>query len=158
MADRSIPTILVTPRKQWWAMVIGGGVLCAGSLAAIFLGGDQAAIFLAAFFAFWAVLGAVMLLPGANSLRLDADGFEVEHFFSRKRYRWDDVSDFAVRNVGQYNEQLVAFDTAAEVRRSLWEKINGAAIGKGGYLPHTYGMAADELARLMTERKMSARK
>lgn len=150
------PAMLTPSRRPWWMMAIGGGALCAGSLLGVVFGGDTAAIFLAVLFGCCAVLGAIMLLPGANSLRLDADGFEVEHLFRKRRYRWDDVSGFAVRNVGQYDDRLVSFDTAPEVSRNLWDRINGALIGKGGYLPGTYGMAADDLAKLMTAWKKSA--
>lgn len=55
---------------------------------------------------------------------------KLEHLFRKKRYRWDDVTGFAVRNVGQYDDTLVSFDTAPEVNRSLWDRINGALIGK----------------------------
>lgn len=150
------PAMLAPSRKPWLMMAVGGGVLCAGSLLGVTMGGDTAAIFLAVLFGCCAVLGAIMLLPGANSLRLDADGFEVEHLFRKKRYRWDDVSGFAMRNVGQYDDKLVSFDTPPEVRRNLWDRINGALIGKSAYLPGTYGMPADDLAKLMTDWKNSA--
>lgn len=150
------PVTLAPSRKPWLLMAIGGGVLCAGSLLGAIFGGDTAAILLAALFGCCAALGAIMLLPGANSLRLDADGFSVEHLFRTKQYRWSEVSGFAVRNVGQYDDKLVSFDTTAEVRRSLWDKINGALIGKSGHLPSTYGMPADDLAELVTAWKNSA--
>ena len=149
------PTTLVPSRKPWWIMVIGGGVIWVISLLSVVFGGDTASIMLAAFAGFWAVLGAIMLLPGANSMRLDENGFEVEHFFRKKRYRWSDVSDFAVRSVGQHNDELVSFDTV-ETHRTLWERINGALIGKSGHLPNTYGMPAEDLAKLMTAWKNSA--
>lgn len=81
---------------------------------------------------------------------------KLEHLFRKKRYRWDDVTGFAVRNVGQYDDTLVSFDTAPEVNRSLWDRINGALIGKSGYLSSTYGMPADDLAKLMTDWNNSA--
>jgi hypothetical protein len=149
------PITLAPSRKQWWAMVIGGGVFFVIALLGVTLGGDTAAIIVAAFAAFWAVLGAIMLLPGANSLRLDKTGFEVEHFFVRKKFCWSDVSDFEVRSVGEFNGEIVAFDTA-ESHLSLWERINGAMIGKKRYLPNTYGMTGEDLANLMTAWKNSA--
>jgi hypothetical protein len=147
------PTTLVPPRKLWRIIAIGGSVLFVISLLASF-GGDTDAIFLAAFFGFWALLGAIILLPGANSLRLDETGFEIEHFFRRKRFRWSDVSDFEVRRVGEFNGEIVAFDTV-DSHLSLWERINGALIGKKRYLPITYGMAGEDLAKLMTTWKNS---
>jgi hypothetical protein len=149
------PIALVPSRKQWWVMVIGGGVFFVIALLGVTLGGDTAAIIVAAFAGFWAVLGAIMLLPGANSLRLDENCFEIEHFFRRKKFRWSDVSDFEVRRVGEFNGEIVAFDTT-ESHLGLWERINGAMIGKKRYLPNTYGMTAEDLAKLLTAWKKSA--
>jgi hypothetical protein len=148
------PTTLVPPLKQWWIMAIGGGLFFVISLLGISFGGDTAAMIVAAFSGFWAMLGAIMLLPGANSLRLDEKGFEIEHFFRRKSFRWSDVSDFGVRRIGEFNEEIVSFETA-ESHLSLWERINGALIGKKGCLPNAYGMAAEDLAKLMTTWKNS---
>lgn len=153
--DRPEPITLVPSRKQWWVIAIGGGILFVIALISVTLGGDTAAIIVATFAGFWAVLGAIMLLPGANSLRLDEKGFEIEHFFRRKNFLWSDVSDFEVRRVGEFNGEIVAFDTV-ESHLSLWERINGALIGKKRYLPNTYGMTGEDLAKLMTSRKNSA--
>lgn len=151
------PATLVPSRKQWWVIVIGAGIFFVISLLAVGFSGDPAALIVTAFAGFWAVLGAIMLAPGANSLRLDENGFEIEHLFRRKKYRWGDVNDFAVRRVGEFNQEVVSFEAGAEANLSLWQRINGALIGKSGCLPNTYGMAAEDLAKLMTAWKNSVK-
>jgi hypothetical protein len=65
------------------------------------------------------------------------------------------MGDFEVRRVGEFNGELVVFDTT-ESNSGLWETINGALIGKKGYLPVNYGMMGEELAKLMTSWKKHA--
>jgi hypothetical protein len=130
-------------------MIVGGGAFAVVMLHGS--GGNTGAMLIAALSGFCAALGVIMLGPGAGSLRLDAEGFQVVHFFRTRSYRWSDVSEFGVRSFGQHGE-VVAFN-AANRRLNIWEKINAALIGgRNAYLPDTYGMTAEDLVRLMTAR------
>lgn len=143
------PIELFPSRTKWWVMIIGGGAFAVGTL--VNFGGSTGAMSIAALTGCFAAIGAIMLLPGANALRLDAQGFQVVHFFGSKRFRWSEVSDFGVCSLGQSGE-VVAFKAAA-ARLNIWEKVNGALLGdKNAYLPDTYGMTAEDLAQLMTAR------
>jgi hypothetical protein len=100
------------------------------------------------FFGVCALAAAVMLLPGAASLTLAADGFEVCSLFRRNRTPWRQASDFIV---GEFRagrlQRLVAYDDAglagiaAETSRSL--------VGRNAAFPDTYGLSHEELADLM---------
>ena len=66
---------LVPSRTKWLVLVIGGAGLAGAILLAA--GGDTAAMLIADLFALGAGFGAIMLRPGAASLRLDGNGFEM---------------------------------------------------------------------------------
>ena len=143
------PIELFPSRTKWWVMIIGGGAFAAGIL--VNFSGSTVAMSIAALTGCFAAVGAIMLLPGANALRLDAQEFQVVHFFASKRFRWSEVSDFGVCSLGQSGD-VVAFKASA-ARLNMWEKVNGALLGdRNAYLPDTYGMTAEDLAHLMTVR------
>ena len=144
---------LVPSRTKWLVMVIGG----AGLAGAILLGagGDTAAMLIADFFALGAGFGAIMLRPGAASLRLDGNGFEITHIFRTQSFRWNEVSDFGVISLA-YGGQAVAFRTG-KPRLNRWKKFNAVLTGgRDERLPDTYGMAAEDLVQLMNSWRHSA--
>lgn len=149
----SAPIELVPSRTKWWVMIIVGVGFAAGML--ISFGVTLSTVLVAALSAGAAALGAAMLLPGANALRIGDDGFEIVQLFRATRFRWSQVSDFALYSLGQSGD-VVAFKAAGH-QPGLWARINGAMLGeRNAYLPDTYGMAAADLARLMTERHETA--
>ena len=76
-----------------------------------------------------------LLFPKTICLILDADGFEIHRFAKSERVRWRDVRGFDTRKrwVGRGTIEQVVFETA-----------NG-----GGMLPNNYGLAVQDLLRLM---------
>jgi hypothetical protein len=132
-------------------MIAGGAVV---AIAIVLISpGDTGAMIIAACFGLFALVCAIMLLPGAGSLRLDAGGFEVSHFFRKSSYRWSEVSEFAVCKLGDYGE-VVAFKTAKPL--GMWDRMNAALIGGRAYLPDSYGRTVVELEQLMTGWRNSA--
>ncbi|KPN17316.1 hypothetical protein AO715_04455 [Xanthomonas sp. Mitacek01] len=97
------------------------------------------------FFGVCALIALVALLPGANHLRLDADGLELRSLFRVTRWGWRDVVRFGPTRVGLHTLVGVDFadyvDTAARVRG-----INRGLTGFDGALPDTYGHHAADLA------------
>jgi len=97
------------------------------------------------FFGVCALIALVALLPGANHLRLDADGLELRSLFRVTRWGWRDVVRFGPTRVGLHTLVGVDFadyvDTAARVRG-----INRGLTGFDGALPDTYGHRAADLA------------
>ena len=139
---------MLAPSRIKWCVMIAAGVGFAAILLINFPG-NSGAMVMAALSGLAAVVATAMLVPGSNSLRLDAQGFDVTHFFRTTNYRWSDVSDFGIHSFGQSGE-VVAFTTAAP-SRGLWRKANAALLGnRNAYLPDTYGMTAEKLVELMT--------
>jgi hypothetical protein len=148
------PYTLFSSRKKWLRPTLGSALFGTVGIAMI-LEGAPHGIFVTAVFAIFTLIGVMMLLPGASSLRLDESGFEtLKFFFLRKRYSWRDVSDFVVWSM--IGKGMVVFKVQ-KPRLGAYERINAAlAGGRNGYLPDTYGMAAGELVQLMVDWRNSA--
>ena len=111
--------------------------------------GDPKGWLLLVFSGLCSVLAALQLLPGSNTLTLDGAGFEVKAWSLRRRTRWRDVTGFEARPVPQAPIQRV-FYFNTNLRTSMLAKINVMTLGSNAALPDTYGLAANDLARLMT--------
>lgn len=100
------------------------------------------------------IVAAISMLPGANSLTLDKDGFNSTALFRiRNRSRWQDVTNF---------QALAAFPPAPADVKLVWyndsqwngwklAKFDTAMFGYNAMLGDTYGMSAEELAQLMAQ-------
>ena len=100
------------------------------------------------------LLCVIRQLPGASSLRLDEHGFEATSHFRKRTYRWSEATDFSTWTF--LSSSMVVFK-AAKLHLGILGKMNAAlAGGRNGFLPDTYGMAADDLVRLMTAWRNSA--
>jgi hypothetical protein len=149
------PHTFFSSRGKWGGLTLGSALFTAIGIAMI-LKAAPFGIFVTAAFGVGTMIGVTMLLPGSSSLRLDGDGFEITKlFFLRQRYSWLDVSDFVVWVM--FRNRMVVFK-AEKPRLGAYEKISAAMAGGGrnGYLPDTYGMAANDLAQLMTSWRNSA--
>lgn len=97
------------------------------------------------FFGLCALVALVALLPGANHLRLDANGIELRSLFRVTRWSWRDVVRFGPARVGLHTVVGIDFadhvDAAARLRR-----VNRGLTGFDGALPDTYGQRAVDLA------------
>ena len=97
------------------------------------------------FFGLCVLVALVSLLPGANHLRLDADGIELRSLFRVTRWGWRDVVRFGPTRVGLHTMVGIDFadhvDAAARMRR-----VNRGLTGFDGALPDTYGHKAAALA------------
>ena len=108
--------------------------------------GRLAGWFCLALFGLGALVAAVAVLPGANYLRLDEDGFTFSSLFRVHRVGWAQVSHFGVAQVGP--NRLVGWHyrpgcepPGRGVRLSL------ALGGCQAALPENYGLRAEELAQ-----------
>ena len=112
-----------------------------------------------AFFGLGAIVPGLMLLHGAASLRLDADGFKMTNLFRHTRFRWQDASGFEAQfppvlrasaiQPPSWNK-FVAFDNA-KMRNSTWTRVSALIMKHNAQLGDTYGFSADDLAKLMTQ-------
>jgi len=100
-------------------------------------------------FGICALVPAVMLLPGAGRLTLDAEGFEQVSLYVKRRAAWRQVGNFTVRQYslrGRTN-YFVGYDDA----RLSADNMKRHMIGRNAALPDTYGLSHDDLASLMTQ-------
>ena len=100
------------------------------------------------FFGLGGLVAILTLLPGSGGLMLDGEGFQVTALFrARPRWSWTDASGFAVWNYRR--NKMIVFDLASA--KGAMAQLNTALSGHGAGLPDSYGLSADDLARLMTE-------
>ena len=89
------------------------------------------------FFGFCAIISIVLLLPGAASLGLDRDGFEITSLFRRRRVRWRDASGFEVLDLPiRGARKQVVYDGTGMVAGAL-AKLNAKLAGRNAGLPDT---------------------
>jgi hypothetical protein len=151
------PVTLRVSRLKALGLVAGSLAFVAGGIFLIvFVKGDPEAVIAGiasvAFFAACALGGAVMLLPGAGSLTLDAHGIEVCSLFRRNRIAWPHACRFtaaALSLPGGNKKRLVGYDH--DGLKGPGADFSRNAIGRNAALPDTYGLAVEELVRLLTE-------
>ena len=141
------PMTFYPSRKKWLGFMLIGVVFAVGGYLMI-SDGDQLGWFGLIFFGAGALVSAVMLLPGAVGLMLDADGFQITSLFRRHRSRWRDVKGFEPVSIPRSRQKLVGFDDIA-VTGNL-AKMSVEISGHNAALPDTYGLSVDDLVRLMT--------
>jgi hypothetical protein len=89
-----------------------------------------------------------MLLPGAGGLTLDRNGFRATSLFRSSSSRWQDVTGFEPASIPPSLQKLVVYDDINLTGRKI-ANLNVALVGRNAALPDTYGLSADDLARLM---------
>lgn len=108
--------------------------------------GDIVGLLCGIFFGLCAVIGAISLMR-AGALELDKDGFAYTPLLGGSRkFRWIEVKDFGVYRVRR--AKFVAFNEENPWHYRL-AGVNTALTGRNAALPDTYGLPAEELARLM---------
>ena len=143
------PVTLPASRRKWLLILVG----CAAFVTAGVLmvrDADQRGWLGIVFFGAGAIAALAMLLPGAANLRLDREGFEFTNFYRRTRRSWQDASRFDTMTVPRARTRLVTFDDAT-LKESWGTRARRAVSGHNAGLPDTYGLAAEDLARLLTQ-------
>ena len=141
------PVTLYPSRKKWLLVLVGCASFAIGGVWMI-ISGEQKGWFVVIVFGLFAAAAAVMLLPGAGSLTLDASGFEATSLFRRSRGRWQDMTEFKAVRIPPSMQRFVLYDDRAHT--GAVAKLSAAMTGHAAGLPDTYGLSADELAALMT--------
>jgi hypothetical protein len=141
------PVTLHPSRIKWLLVLLAGGVLAFGGYLMV-SDGDSRGWFVLAFFAAVAIVAAIVLLPGAGGLTLDRNGFRATSLFRGFSARWEQVRGFESVSVPPSWQKLVVYDDINLAGKIA--KLNVAIAGHNAGLPDTYGLSADDLARLMT--------
>jgi hypothetical protein len=100
---------------------------------------------------FGAVRWAVLLLPGAMSLTLDADGFECCFLFRRERFRWQDASGFRPQKGNEMRKGTKVGAIAFDVRPTIAGIQRGTAAKARSSLPDNFRLPKDDLVLLMEQ-------
>jgi hypothetical protein len=100
--------------------------------------------FSAAAFGVWGIIVLLSLRPGASSLRLGATGFELTTFYRTKTYAWTQVGGFK-----EYRTRYT-YGVGFWIKRDVWARPSiGSTDWRNGLLSNTYGLSAEELARVL---------
>jgi hypothetical protein len=156
--------LILRPRTSKGIFVFGVSlVLLLGSL--IFLnrstGEHVLAWICAGLFGLSSLAGLSLLIPGCSCLILDHKGFVVVNMWRRFRFSWEEVSDFAVVNmrqgqrVGWNFNQNIAGDSPRWRKRMARRLYVRQMCGRDALLGDDYGMPAQQLCSLMSNRKAS---
>ena len=99
------------------------------------------------------IVSVVALMPGRSHLTLDANGFTVRNLFRSSTDRWETVDDYTAVNMAVTHPvgkiMLVGYNDRTQAQRAL-ARANVGLVGRKSALPDTYGMTAEDLARLMS--------
>ena len=142
------PVTLYPSRTKWLLILLAGVLLTVGGILMI-RDGKASGWFVAGFFGVVAVTSLVVMLPGANGLTLDREGFVAKSLFRAHRTRWVDAQGFATSVIPPSHQRLVVYDDLTQAPGAL-TRINVSITGRNAALADTYGLSADDLANLMT--------
>ena len=149
--------VTLYPSRRKWLLVLMGCLLFAG--IGVAHNDDASDWFGVAFFGLGAIVSGLMLLHGAASLTLNADGFEMTNLFRRTRFLWQAAAGFEAQFPPVLRasaipppswKKFVAFDNA-KMQNSTWTRVSALMMKHNAQLGDTYGFGADDLAGLMTQ-------
>ena len=140
---------LYPSRRKWLVILAGCLVFTAGGFWMV---RDQQmeGWYVLIFFGLGSIVAAAVMLPGAASLKLDCEGFDVTSLFRRRRTQWKDVSDFSIAAIPPSNLILVIYDDVS-VENNKIAQFSIKLTGRNAALGDTYGLAAEDLALAMTQ-------
>jgi hypothetical protein len=110
----------------------------------------------AAFFGLGIPVAVIQLIPGSTFLHVDSNGITYSNLFRKTSLSWSIFQEFFVvtmRQSGLKVHEMVGFNYVSTYDRSRAARALATAIsGCEGALPDTYGMKAEELAKLLNAR------
>jgi len=148
IAARFPEPVTLYPWRKKWLFVFLGSALFAGIGFWMVTQGQKHGWLLSIVFSAFAAVAGTMLLPGAGSLSLNADGFVTISLFRRRHALWQDATAFHIVRIPPSGQRMVVYDD--RTAQGVVAKLNAAVAGYAAGLPDTYGISADELAALMT--------
>ena len=136
-----------SPRKWIWVLLACSVFVAIG--VGLMPKDEVETWFVIAFFGLGVLVAAAMLLPGAGGLVLSQHSFEMTSLFRRHSCRWQATSGFRVMQIPRAGGMVVFDDTDAKT--SKMGRVNASLVGRSSALPETYGLSAEDLARLMEQ-------
>ena len=153
-------TLRMRPSKGFFLLATSIAFVAAG----IFMLRENQALswIVICFFGLGIPIGILMLWTGGYSLILSRDGFTMVMLWRRFSCRWADVDDFTVIDTPQGPRVGLNFSENVSESSPAWRKRIASrqwlkeTYGRNGILPDNYGIAPDELCRLLVERRKRA--
>ena len=143
------PVTLSASRRKWLLLLLFAAAMTAGG-AFMVATAEPWGWAVLAFFAVGTIISVVTLMPGASGLTLDRDGFTITSLFRAHRSRWQDVTGFQAITIPFSGRATVGFDDVTAEGKAL-AAVSTAMAGRSGALPDTYGLAVEELVRLLAQ-------
>ena len=148
-------TLRPNRRRYLLNMTLAAGFVAAGALT--IRKGDPRSWAAILFFGFGVIVFGLSLLPGSAYLRLDPTGFTVCSLFRAHSTSWFEVDSFEVARIR--GRKLVVLKYSSLHRGQEFVRKLAVAIGlHEGALPETYGLSAEELAAMMNDWRVRARR
>jgi hypothetical protein len=152
------PVTLNASRKKWGLMLLVAIGFVGGGVYVLFFDHSERAPGSFLRIVFWVGLvffglaiplaGVLLLRPNASRIVLDRNGFETTQLFRSRRTLWNDAIGFQVFSLR--GNPMVVFDDAKQKGRNL-ALLNTSLAGRNSGVPDTYGLAAEDLVRLMNQ-------
>ncbi len=104
------------------------------------------------FFGLGIIVFLIQLLPNSSYLKLTSKGFEIRNLYKSHFTSWSDIESFTTGIIG--TNKMVMFNYSKEHNKhSSGKKVARNLSGSEGGLPNTYGMKAEDLAKLLNDWK-----
>ena len=114
------PVTLHISRKKWLLVLLGCVAFTAAGIWMI-VDGKSDGWGVTLFFGAGVIVSAIVLVPGASQLTLDANGFAVTNMFRRFTARWQDVSGFVPETIPFSRKMLVGYNDVSQKQKMLAE-------------------------------------
>jgi hypothetical protein len=144
--------LILYPTRTKWLLVL---LVCAAFLAfALLMSPERQIISWVSIvgFGLGGLVSIVALLPGSSYLRLSRQGYEQRAFFRTSKQSWQHIERFQARKLPTGLNRFVGFNFDLDYPRNVTaRRVNRSLTGADAGLADTYGLSADELAKLMNE-------
>jgi hypothetical protein len=157
MIDVSTPVVLRSRHEKALWFLLGALLLLMPVGAAMIWEGKLFGWLILAFGVMIVCRSAAQLFcPWLYYLRVSSDGFELHGLFRTRRYRWSDVEQFYVGNLGRLNVIRMRYAASFEPR-SIWRFLEGA-LGEQheGAIVDQYDLSREALAEYLNRWKAMA--
>jgi hypothetical protein len=138
----------LTPPTGRWRVILAFNLAFVAAGLIMLAQGQRHGLYVALAFGLLALPFAMVALPGAAKLVIDRNGFTATALYRGQRTRWTDVSEFQIAQMARGRQRILVYDDATLVQGS--HLLSGSKYaGRNSALPSTYGLSAEELARIL---------
>ena len=140
--------IELTPFVGRWRVILAFNLAFVVTGLILYLQGQQYGVYVAVAFGLLALPLTMVALPGAAKLRIAQEGFTATVLYRGHLARWTDVSEFQIAQMARTGQYVLVYDDASLAEGS--HLLSGSRYaGRNSALPSTYGLSAEELARVL---------